>query len=193
MNRGLLTFLLCCSVASCTAEPAGLSFKSGVFEPPRVAPDFELVGSDGKPVSLAAHRGKVVVLEFGFTHCPKICPVTLSNLALAHTQLGAAAADVQVIFVTVDPNRDNAARMREFLAAFNPTFLGATGTPEALELVRQAYGVIATEAVSKEIGYEVHHSSSIYLIDRQGKLRVLIPFGKKPEDIVHDIQLLLKQ
>ena len=193
MNRALLAFLLCGSLSACTAEPAALSFKSGVFEPPRTAPEFELLGSDGKPVSLAAHRGKVVILEFGFTHCPKICPVTLSNLVLAHKQLGAAAADVQVIFVTVDPKRDDAARMREFLAAFNPTFLGATGTPEALELVRQAYGVIATEAVSKELGYEVHHSSSIYLIDRQGKLRVLVPFGKKPEDIVHDIQLLLKQ
>jgi protein SCO1 len=189
----LLPVAACKEGASDVQPIASSTFKSGVFDPPRVAPDFELDGSDGKKVSLAAHRGKVIILEFGFSTCPKICPVTLSNLVLAHKQLGAAADDVQLIFITVDPKRDDAEKMRTWLAAYHPRFLGATGTPEALEVVRQAYGVIATEAKSEELGYEVHHSSSIYLIDRKGMLRVLIPFGKKPEDIVHDLKVLLDE
>lgn len=191
MNPTLVAIFF--SFALCAQGARAEEFKSGVFDPPRAAPDFELQGSDGKKLSLAAYRGKVVILEFGFTSCPKICPVTLSNLVLVHKKLGDDAADVQVLFITVDPKRDDAERMRAFLAAFNPSFLGGTGTPEQLERVRQAYGVIATEAVSKELGYEVHHSSSLYLIDREGKLRVLVPFGKKPDDIAHDVQLLLKK
>ena len=170
-------------------------FKSGVFDPPRAAPDFTLQGSNGSPLMLGKLRGKVVVLAFGFTYCPKICPVTLARLAEVWKALGPASSDVQAVFVTVDPERDTPARLREFLEFFNPSFLGATDTEEKLDAVRDAYGVLATKAISenKKLGYEVHHSSSIYLIDRQGKLRVLVPFGKKSDDILHDVKLLLKK
>lgn len=169
-------------------------FKSGVFDPPRMAPDFTLQGSNGASVSLSQYRGKVVILEFGFTHCPGVCPVTLSNLARVFEKLGPASAEVQLVFVTVDPERDSTQRLREFLNFFNPSFVGATGTEQQLEAVRQAYGVTATKAPSanKKLGYEVHHSSSIYLIDRAGKLRLQTPFGKPAEDIVHDLRLLLR-
>jgi protein SCO1/2 len=174
---------------------AGDDFKSGVFDPPREAPDFTLQGSKGAPVTLSKLRGKVVLLYFGFTLCPKICPVTVTRLAEVFKGLGPAASDVQVVFVTVDPDRDTPARLREFLEFFNPSFLGATDKEEALDAVKQAYGILATKAASenKKLGYEVHHSSSIYMIDRQGKLRVLVPFGKKSEDILHDVKLLLKK
>jgi protein SCO1/2 len=169
-------------------------FKSGVFDPPRVAPDFELQGSHGAPVTLSQFRGKVVILEFGFTHCPGVCPVTLANLARVFEKLGPAAAEVQVVFVTVDPERDSLQRLKEFLAFFNPAFVGVTGTAQQLEAVRQSYGVTATRAPSanKKLGYEVHHSSSLYLIDRAGKLRLQTPFGKPADDIVHDLRLLLR-
>lgn len=169
-------------------------FKSGVFDPPRMAPDFTLQGSNGAPVTLSQFRGKVVILEFGFTHCPGVCPVTLANLARVFEKLGLASAEVQVVFVTVDPERDSLQRLQEFLKFFNPTFVGATGTNPQLEAVRQAYGVTATRAPSanKKLGYEVHHSSSIYLIDRAGKLRLQTPFGKPVDDIVHDLRLLLR-
>lgn len=170
-------------------------FRSGVFEPARDAPDFELDGSNGAKIKLSDLRGKVVILQFGFSYCPKICPVTLTNVTEAFKLLGPAAAEVQHIFITVDPERDTPERLKEFLTFFNPTFLGATGSEEALDAVNKAYGVLATKAASedKKLRYEVHHSSSIYLVDRQGKLRVMIPFGKAPDAIAHDVALLLKK
>ena len=168
--------------------------RSGSFEPPREAPAFSLDGSNGKKLSLRDHLGKVVILEFGFTFCEKVCPVTLARLTEVYKKLGSAAGDVQLIFVTVDPKRDSPERLREHLAAFNPSFLGATGAPDELAAVQKAYGVVAKQLVSQDpaIGYEVNHSSSLYLVDRQGKLRGLAPYGTPADDIVHDLELLLK-
>ena len=170
-------------------------FKSGVFDPPSAAPDFELQGSNGSPVVLSKFRGKVVALAFGFSYCQRVCPVTLANLSEVFKKLGAAATDVQVIFVSVDPDRDTPSRLREYLQFFNPTFLGATGKKGQIDAVRQAYGVFADKVQSenKKLGYEVHHSSSIFLIDREGKLRVLVPFGRSPQAILNDVNLLLKK
>jgi protein SCO1/2 len=168
--------------------------RSGSFEPPREAPAFSLVGSNGKKLNLRDHLGKVVILQFGFTFCEKVCPVTLARLTEVYKKLGSAARDVQLIYVTVDPKRDSPERLREHLAAFNPSFLGATGTPDELAAVRKSYGVVAEQVVSRNqaLGYEVNHSSSIYLVDRQGKLRGLAPFGTPVDDIVHDLEFLLK-
>ena len=116
------------------ADPA---LRAGVFDPPRPAPAFTLHGSDGRPLRLEAHRGKVVVLEFGFTSCTDVCPVTLATLARARKALGPDGERVQVVFVTVDPERDDASRLREFLEGFDPTFLGGTGGAEALLAVRR--------------------------------------------------------
>ena len=190
----LLLPALLASSAAIADEPSS-DFKSGVFEPPRMAPDFQLQGSNDAPLRLSTYRGKVVALAFGFTYCPRICPVTLAHLAQVSEKLGASASELQVIFVTVDPDRDTPARLREFLGFFNPAYLGGTGDKAQLEALRQAYGVTATRADSenKKLAYEVHHSSSIYLIDRQGQLRLLVPFGKSAEDILHDVNLLLKK
>src|SRR5262249_49494903 len=110
-------------------------------------------------------------------------------------KLGIAAGDVQVLFVTVDPKRDSPERLREYLGAFNPTFIGATSSPDALAAMRQAYGILAEEGISKnkQLGYEVNHSSFIYLIDRQGRIRTLVPFGTAVDDIADDIMLLLRK
>lgn len=169
-------------------------FKSGVFDPPRMAPDFELLGSNGGALKLSQYRGKVVALAFGFTHCQKVCPLTLANLANVSRQLGKDAGALQVVYVTVDPERDDVARMKEFLGLFNPGFVGGTGSSSQVDAVRQAYGVTAQREAGeiKNLGYQVHHSSSVYLIDRAGKLRLLVPFGKSPDDIAHDVRLLLK-
>lgn len=194
-RRALVASLLLLLLAVPRTGSAGeTEFKSGVFDPPRAAPDFKLKGSNGSTLTLSQFRGKVVVVQFGFTLCPRICPVTLTNVTEAFRLLGPRSSDVQLIFVTVDPERDTPERLREFLTFFNPTFLGATGPPEQLEAVNREYGVVATKAVSadKQLGYEMHHSSSIYLIDRAGMLRVMVPFGKEPKAIVHDIDLLLR-
>jgi protein SCO1 len=170
------------------------SLRCGTFEPPREAPAISLQGSDGKQVSLRDHLGKVVILEFGYTFCEEVCPVTLARLTEVYKKLGSAAHDVQLIYVTVDPERDSPERLREHLTAFNPAFLGATGAPGDLKAVQTAYGVVAKQVVSpnQALKYAVDHSSSLYLIDRQGKLRGLVPFGTPADDIAHDLDILLK-
>jgi protein SCO1/2 len=164
--------------------------RAGAFDPPHRAPDFALPGSDGSEVTLARYRGKVVLLTFGFTYCAAVCPTTLATLAQARSKLGKAADSVQVIFVTVDPARDDAAHMRDYLKAFDPGFIGATGTPDALAAVRRKYGVAAAKRGTGS-DYAMDHTSSIFLIDRDGKLRAMMPFGHDSADFVHDIQLLL--
>jgi protein SCO1/2 len=185
-----LTALLAIAV-SCSRPDAG--FKSGVFDPPREAPNFQLDGSDGSDISLQEYRGKVVAIAFGFSHCPRICPVSLAHLSEVAQKLGERAKDLQVLFITVDPERDSPARLREFLDYFNPAFRGATGKPEKLSAVEKEYGVIAERVASEDakLAYEVHHSSSIFLIDRAGKLRVLVPFGRSAQDLLHDVRELL--
>lgn len=191
----IVSMLLLSLLGSVAQAEESSEFKCGVFDPPRDAPDFALQGSAGSPVSLAQYRGKIVILQFGFTYCQNVCPVTLANMARVFKKLGPDAREVQLVFVTVDPDRDNPGRLKEFLDFFNPSFVGATGDPEKLAAVEQAYGVIATKAASenKKLGYEVHHSSSLYIIDGKGALRLLIPFGKPVDDVVHDLRLLLKK
>jgi protein SCO1/2 len=167
------------------------TLKAGVFEPPRHAPEFALRASDGGELSLARYRGKLVLLSFGFTHCAAVCPVTLATLAQARQSLGSQAAAVQVVFVTVDPERDDPARMKTYLAAFDPSFVGGAGRPEALAAMRKDYGIVATKVPMASGGYAVDHTSSILLIDRDGKLRALMPYGREARDYVHDIKLLL--
>jgi protein SCO1 len=168
--------------------------RSGSFEPPREAPGFSLDGSNGRKLSLHDHLGKVVILEFGYTYCEEVCPVTLARLTEVYRKLGSAARDVQLIYVSVDPGRDSPERLRQYLAAFNPSFLGATDTPEALQAVQNAYGVLARQVASRNpaLEYAVDHSSSLYLLDRKGKLRGLVPYGTPVDDIAHDLTLLLK-
>jgi len=170
-----------------SARPEAM--KAGAFDPPASASEFPLAGSDGSDVTLARFRGKIVLLTFGFTSCSAVCPTTLATLAQARSRLGEAADGVQVVFVTVDPERDDAERMREYLAAFDPGFIGATGPPEALAAVRERYGITAVrEGTGPD--YAMAHTSSIFLIDRDGKLRAMMPYGRDAGDFVHDIELL---
>jgi protein SCO1/2 len=189
VRPAVLALLLVAALASAAAKPA---FKAGVFEPPHAAPELGLAGSDGRPLALARFRGRVVALAFGFTTCPDVCPVTLGTLAEARRKLGADAAGFQVVYVTVDPERDDAERMRTYLASFDASFVGGTGAPEELAAVRAAYGVLA-EKVVNPAGYGVVHSSSIYLIDRAGRLRALMPYGRPADEFVHDVRLLLAE
>lgn len=175
------------------ADAAEATLKSGVFDPPRPAPDFTLPSSAGGELKLADLRGKVVVLGFGFSHCPDVCPVTLSVLVQTRKQLGELAGQVQVVYVTVDPERDTPQRLREYLGYFDKSFIGVTGAPAQLSAVREAYGILATRAENKDApdGYLVHHSTYVYLIDRAGLLRALVPYGRSAGDIAHDLKILL--
>jgi protein SCO1 len=184
--------LLALLALAATADANAPALKAGVFTPPRQAPDFSLQGSDGKALKLSSYRGKVVVLFFGFTSCPEVCPTTLATLTQAHRKLGDAAKDVQVVYVTVDPERDVPERMKKYLGTFDATFVGGTGTSEQLAAVRKDYGVFAEKKIAGK-DYSVAHSSFTYLIDRRGSLRALMPYGHGPDDYVHDLQILLKE
>lgn len=192
--KRILSFCLPWLLALCGAAHAS-GLKSGVFEPPRAAPEIVLPASSGKDVKLSSYRGKVVVLEFGFTHCTEVCPVSLAALAQARKAMGAAAADVQVLFVSVDPARDSPARLRTYLANFDPSFIGLSGTQAQVNAVLAAYGITASKRMveGSKTEYTVHHSSYLYFIDRQGMQRALMPFGRPAAEIVHDLTVLLKQ
>ena len=185
----LLSVLIFVAVAAGAAD--NTAFKAGVFNPPRQAPDFTLRGSDGSELKLSRYRGKVVVLAFGFTHCPEICPTTLATLVEARKKLGTSADEIQIVFVTVDPERDDVARMKKYLAGFDPAVVGATGTDEQLAVVRQGYGVVSEKKRTFLGDTWFAHSSFTVLIDRAGGLRALMPYGRAPDDYVHDVRLLL--
>ena len=188
--KRILALLLTLLVAS-NAVRAGdaAALKAGVFDPPRMAPDFTLPGSNGSPLKLSAYRGKAVLLGFGFSACVAVCPVTLATLKQVNKKLGLQASELQVIYVTVDPQRDSAAQMKKYLAAFDPSFIGGTGSQAQLAAVRRQYGIAASPLAGPDGSYT--HSSFIYLIDRRGRLRALMPFGRGSDDYVHDVRILL--
>jgi protein SCO1/2 len=185
--------LLACAAAVVVAPAAGATaLKAGVFEPPQAAPELAMLkATDGGALSLSRYRGKVVALVFGYTQCPAVCPTTLATLAEARKGLGADAAGVQVLYVTVDPERDTMPTMNAYLTAFDKSFVGGTGTPAALAEVYKRYGVTAVKVPMAGGGYGMNHSSSVYLIDREGRLRALMPYGHEAKDFVHDFQRLL--
>jgi protein SCO1/2 len=191
-TRALPCLLLTLFATAASAAANTPALKAGVFDPPREAPDFSLQSSEGGALTLRNYRGKVVILGFGFTSCPDVCPVTLATLAQARRKLGATAADVQIVYVTVDPERDGPERMKEYLNAFDPTFVGGSGPADKLAAVRKDYGILAEKKV-KGASYLVAHSSYTYLIDRRGRLRALMQYGRGPDDYVHDLKILLAE
>ncbi len=191
MIRAILS--LCCLLLAVGASAE--NFKGGIFDPPRMAPDFTLPGSHGKPVTLSSLRGKVVILEFGYTSCFDVCPVSLAALTTARKKLGALGKDLQVLFVTVDPERDSTRILNAYLAPFDATFIGVGGSVQQLARMRNDYGITATRRPvgDSKTDYTVGHSSYLYFIDRKGALRSMLPFGRPADDIAHDATLLLKQ
>ena len=135
-----------------------------------------------------------MVLFFGYTFCPDVCPTTLGVWKQVHEALGEDAGKVRFVFVTVDPERDTPERLRKHLALFSPDFIGLTGTLEQLAAVYRAYGVYRkVEPLENSVlGYQVIHTSSDYVIDRDGYWRLRHPFGTPAEDILHDLRLLLR-
>jgi protein SCO1 len=155
--------------------------------------DFHLTDHNGKPRSLADFRGKVVAIFFGYTQCPDVCPTTLSELAAALSKLGPDAARVQVLFVTVDPERDTRELLSEYVPAFNPTFLGLYGDAQATAATAKEFKIIYQKQPGATPGtYTVDHSAGTYLYDPQGRLRVYESFSQGPDAFAHDIGELLK-
>jgi len=190
MLLGVSLFLTTAATAADT--PAKPSMKAGVLSPVMPAPLLALDSTQGKPLDLTAYRGKVVLLAFGFSNCGEVCPITLATLAGARKKLADAARDVQVVYVTVDPERDTAAQMKKYLASFDATFVGGVGTRAQIDAAQKSYGISSTKVMNPDGSYLIGHSSSIYMIDRAGGLRAVMPYGHPVDDFVHDLKILLR-
>jgi protein SCO1/2 len=194
MCRSIVTILLSAVIALANAAiPATDTLKAGVLTPVMAAPALKLQGSDGRPLDLERFRGKVVLLAFGFSNCGEVCPITLATLAGARRKLAADATNVQVVYVTVDPERDDAAQMRKFLGNFDPTFIGGVGTRAEIDAAQKNFGISSTKTVNADGSYSIGHTSSIYMIDRAGGLRAVMPYGHTVDEFVHDLKILLRQ
>lgn len=191
---GLMSLLLIGAVAAGVylfAEPA--SFRGTTYaEPYPVAPEIELKHADGDTFRLSDMRGKIVMVFFGYTSCPDVCPTTMAELNQALGEMGEDAEQVQVLYVTVDPDRDTPERVQEYVNHFNSSFIGLSGSEAELGKVWNDYGVYRSivEGTSAA-GYLVDHTARVTVIDQQGNLRISFPFDTPVSDIVNDLQLLL--
>jgi protein SCO1/2 len=171
------------------------SFRGTTYaEPYPPAPEFSLTDAKGKTINLEDVRGKIVLLFFGYTYCPDICPTTLAQLKLAMQDLGKKSEQVQVIFISVDPKRDSSESMQNYVERFDPAFMGLGGTEEELAPIWNEYGIFReiVEGTS-ENNYIVNHTGRIILIDQDGNLRLSYGLQVDPKDISQDIQILLRQ
>jgi protein SCO1/2 len=153
--------------------------------------DFLLKDFNGKSVNLLDFRGKVVVLFFGYTHCPDVCPTTLADLAQVTRQLGKDASRVQVLFVTLDPERDTPELLSKYVTSFDPAFLGLYGDAASTEKAAKSFGVNYAKQNDQHGGYTVDQTDGIYMLGTRGKPLLMAPYTQPPEKLVQDIKLLL--
>jgi len=153
--------------------------------------ELALTDHNGKPRTLADFRGQVVVIFFGFTHCPDVCPTTTAELAMVAKELGKDSARMQVLFVTVDPERDTPEMLRRYVPSFNPAFLGLYGDAEATARTAKEFKIFFQKQPLPGGGYSVDHSAGTYILDQQGRLRLLAQYGRPAADLLHDIRILL--
>ena len=155
--------------------------------------DIPLTSHKGEPVQInSPQKGKVSAVFFGYTQCPDICPTTLGKMKIVMEQLGADADKVRVVFVTIDPERDTGALLKDYMTAFNPTFTGAYTTPEQTKVMAKQFSVVY-EKVGTGPNYIVNHTANLYLLDENGRTTVSVPYEAKPETIAHDIKQMLAQ
>lgn len=156
------------------------------------AKDFALTDHNGKPRKLADFRGKAVVMFFGYTQCPDVCPTTMAEMSAVMQELGPLAEQVQVLFVTVDPERDTQALLAQYVPAFDKRFLGLYGTPEQTMAVARDFKVFYAKVPGKSAGsYTMDHTAGSYVFDKEGKIRLFVRHGLGPAPIVHDLKLIL--
>lgn len=190
MQRRLFLALPCLIFAAC--DQAEAPFRNTQLLRPTFGKQLNLDDHHGQARSLADFSGKVVILFFGYTSCPDVCPTMLSRLAEVMKVLGPDAARVQVLFVTLDPARDSAQRLKDFVPWFEPSFLGLRGDEKQTRAVADDFRVVSTrKEVGSEIGYVLDHSAGAYVFDPAGKLRLYVSDKASVEDIVVDVRRLL--
>lgn len=187
--RSSFAALLCALLAAC--QPAGPKFKSTDLTGADYGRGFALTDHRGKPRTLADFRGKLVVLTFGFTHCPDICPTILADLSGVMQRLGAEADRVQVLFITVDPERDTPELLARYVTAFDPRFVGLAGDLEAIRQTAKEFKIFFEKQPTGS-SYTVNHSAQSYVIDAQGRLRLFVRHDRIAADLADDLKTLLR-
>jgi len=193
MKKLLALFLLAVTLllAACGEKPV-VQFQNTDLTGASFARDFALTDHTGKPRTMADFKGKVVIMFFGYTQCPDVCPTTMAEMSAVMKELGPQAEQVQVLFVTVDPERDTQQLLAEYVPAFDKRFLGLYGTAEQTAAMGKEFKVLYNKVPGKEPGsYSMDHTAASYVFDKQGKIRLLIRPGQGPASAVHDLKLLL--
>ena len=193
--KNFLAAILCALATACLAgcgeRPQAAKFWLTDVTGANFGKELNLTDHDGKPRTLADFRGKVVTVFFGFTHCPDVCPVTLAEMAQVVRELGPDGSRVQVLFVTVDPERDSQQVLKQYVPSFNPTFVGLYGDAEATARVAKEFKIYYRKQPAKDGHYSVDHSAGTYILDPQGRLRLFAQYGAGAPAILHDIRILL--
>jgi protein SCO1/2 len=156
------------------------------------AQSIDLVDHTGKRRTLDEFKGKAIALFFGYTHCPDVCPTTMTDMKQTMKLLGSRADELQVLFVTLDPERDTQEILAEFVPSFDKRFLGLRGTPEQIEATAKTFKIFSNKVnTDGKAGYTIDHSAGIYVFDKNGKIRLYVDYGEKPADIANDIKTIL--
>jgi protein SCO1/2 len=193
-RRALLRILAAAPVAALVAAcgQGTPAFKGSDITGTHLGKDLSMIDQDGRPRTLADYAGKVKVVFFGFTNCPDVCPTALAELAQVMQELGSDASRVQVMMITVDPERDTPEVLKQYVQTFNPSFVGLTGTPEQVKQAATSFKVYYAKVMAKNgTDYSMDHSAAFYLLDGKGEARVLASNGTDTASLVHDIKALL--
>lgn len=178
-------------LTGCAEQSPQPKFKATDITGSTVGGDFSMPDFTGRRRTLSEFRGKVVVLFFGFLQCPDVCPTTLAEAAAVMKQLGAKADDVQVLFVTVDPERDTPALLGQYVTAFDRRFIGLRGSAAELDQAARLFKVYYAKSETPD-GYSMDHSAGQFVLDRQGRARLLVPYGAGAAVLAHDLEVLLR-
>lgn len=191
LRKSILILFSLCLLLLAACRP--YEFNGTEYPEPELAADFTLEEAGGELFRLSDQRGKIVLIFFGFTSCPDVCPTTLSEAGRILEGLGDEAQQVRFAFITVDPERDTPERLGQYVARFHPDIVGLTGTPDELQAVYDAYGIYAQKVPLEDSAaeYTMDHTARVFLVDQDGRLRLSYAFGTPDEEILQDVRYLL--
>ena len=171
--------------------PSGRSFNAIDITGAEYARRFQLPDQNGQVRTLADFKGKLTFVFFGYTHCPDVCPSTLAEIAQVKKELGADAGSLQVVFITVDPQRDTPALLKAYVESFDPSFVALRGSPEETAATAKEFKVFFARETGKTEGYSVDHTAGSYVFDRTGRVRLFVRYGSGAAALAADLKALL--
>jgi protein SCO1/2 len=195
INFTLLLLVGCSSTSTSTTTglPYADQLRGAVFDPPRALNDFSLMATTGEEFTLSEHEGEIILLYFGYRTCPDFCPTTFATLKRIYEELDEPAEQINVVFVTVDPERDTLENLALYTHAFHEDFVGLRGEGETLTQVMGQFGVVAQrqQLADSPLSYLIDHTASLFLIGPDGRLQVQYLYGTNYRDIVHDLRIIM--